>query len=149
MLSSPTPPGSGGLLTNDLKLPLSEDDRKDYSRLSHMEIKTQDYTIQYDEAATTVNCRGSFRLSGMEEYTPIVDLLDSVADAEPPTITLNLRDLEFLNSSGISMLSKFVIKVRQKKNIQMVVQGSKDIPWQGKSLKNLQRLMPSLELQLE
>ncbi len=114
-----------------------------------MEIKTQDYTIQYDEAATTVNCRGSFRLSGMEEYTPIVDLLDSVADAEPPTITLNLRDLEFLNSSGISMLSKFVIKVRQKKNIQMVVQGSKDIPWQGKSLKNLQRLMPSLELQLE
>ncbi|HIK10417.1 MAG TPA: hypothetical protein IGS52_09160 [Oscillatoriaceae cyanobacterium M33_DOE_052] len=114
-----------------------------------MEIKTQDYTIQYDEAATTVNCKGSFRLSGMEEYGPIVDLLDSVADAEPPMITLNLRDLEFLNSSGISMLSKFVIKVRQKKNIQMVVQGSKDIPWQGKSLKNLQRLMPSLELQLE
>ncbi|WP_199248402.1 hypothetical protein [[Phormidium] sp. ETS-05] len=114
-----------------------------------MEIKTQDYTIEYNEAATTVNCRGSFRLSGMEEYAPIVDLLDSVADAEPLTITLNLRDLEFLNSSGISMLSKFVIKVRQKKNIQMVVQGSKDIPWQGKSLKNLQRLMPSLELQLE
>ena len=114
-----------------------------------MEIKTQDYTIEYNEATTTVNCKGSFRLSGMEEYAPIVDLLDSVADAEPPTITLNLRDLEFLNSSGISMLSKFVIKVRQKKNIQMVVQGSKDIPWQGKSLKNLQRLMPSLELQLE
>lgn len=136
-------------MTNDLKLPPSEDDQKDYSRQSYMEIKNQDYTIEYDEAATTVSCRGSFRLSGMEEYGPIVDLLDSVADAEPPTITLNLRDLEFLNSSGISMLSKFVIKVRQKKNIQMVVQGSKDIPWQGKSLKNLQRLMPSLELQLD
>lgn len=136
-------------MINELMSPPSKDDLKDYLRQSHMEIKTQDYTIAYDEATTTVNCKGSFRLSGMEEYAPIVGLLDSVADAEPPTITLNLRDLEFLNSSGISMLSKFVIKVRQKKNIQMVVQGSKDIPWQGKSLKNLQRLMPSLELQLE
>jgi hypothetical protein len=41
-----------------------------------------------------------------------------------------------------------VIKVRQQGNIQMVLQGSKNIPWQGKSLKNLQRLMPSLQLEL-
>jgi Uncharacterized conserved protein len=42
-----------------------------------------------------------------------------------------------------------VIKVRQQKNIQIAVKGSKTIPWQGKSLKNLQRLMPSLQLELE
>ena len=29
----------------------------------------------------------------------------------------------------------------------MIVRGSKAIPWQGKSLKNLQRLMPSLTLE--
>jgi hypothetical protein len=85
----------------------------------------------------------------MEEYEPFVQLLDDVADSEPPTITLNLRNLRFLNSSGINVLSKFVLKVRQKQTIQMVVQGSKSIPWQGKSLKNLQRLMPSLQLELE
>jgi hypothetical protein len=114
-----------------------------------MEIKAEDYTVSYDTATATVSCQGSLRLSGMEEYAPIVQLLNDVADLEPLTITLNLQKLEFLNSSGISMLSKFVLKVRQKKNIQMLVQGSKGIPWQGKSLKNLQRLMPSLELELK
>lgn len=114
-----------------------------------MEIKAEDYTVSYDTATATVSCQGSLRLSGMEEYAPIVQLLNNVADQEPLTITLNLQKLEFLNSSGISMLSKFVLKVRQKKNIQMLVQGSKGIPWQGKSLKNLQRLMPTLELELK
>lgn len=114
-----------------------------------MEIQTKDYTIQYDHATQTVTCCGSFRLSQMEEYAPIVELLNAVTDSSPNTITLDLRKLEFLNSSGINIVSKFVIKVRQQKNIQIAVKGSKLIPWQGKSLKNLQRLMPSLHLELE
>ncbi|HBE16872.1 MAG TPA: hypothetical protein DEG17_07395 [Cyanobacteria bacterium UBA11149] len=114
-----------------------------------MEIKTKDYSVYYDTATWTVDWQGSLRLSGSEEYAPIVELLEKVTESQPPTITLNLRHLEFLNSSGISMLSKFVIKVRQKKNINIVVKGSQKIPWQGKSLKNLQRLMPSLKLELE
>jgi hypothetical protein len=114
-----------------------------------MEIKTGDYSVCYDPVTETVICQGSLRLSGTEEYAPIVQLLNNLADKEPPTLTLNLRQLEFLNSSGINIISKFVIKVRQKGNIQMVVKASKSIPWQGKSLKNLQRLMPSLQLELE
>jgi hypothetical protein len=114
-----------------------------------MEINTEDYSIQYDRATETVTCCGSFRLSQMEEWGPIVQLLNDVADGEPKTITLDLRKLEFLNSSGINILSKFVIKVRQQKHTQIAVKGSKQIPWQGKSLKNLQRLMPSLHLELE
>jgi anti-anti-sigma factor len=88
-------------------------------------------------------------LSGIEEYAPIVKLLNDLADREPEKIILNLQKLEFLNSSGINVLSKYVIKVRQKGTIQMVVKGSKSIPWQAKSLKNLQRLMPSLQLELQ
>lgn len=113
------------------------------------EIQTEDYSICYDPEIEAVICKGSLRLSGMDEYAPIVQLLNDIADKEPPKITLNLRNLEFLNSSGINVLSKFVIKVRQKKSIAMVVQGSNTNPWQGKSLKNLQRLMPSLQLELE
>jgi hypothetical protein len=114
-----------------------------------MEINDKDYSIQYDRATETVTCCGSFRLSQMEEYSPIVQLLNHVAEGEPKSITLDLRKLEFLNSSGINILSKFVIKVRQQKNTQIVVKGSQQIPWQGKSLKNLQRLMPLLHLELE
>jgi len=114
-----------------------------------MEIKGKDYDVSYDAKSETVSCQGSLRLSGKDEYAPIVQLLNEVADREPTTITLDLRQLKFLNSSGISMLSKFTIRVRQKERIKIVVKGSKDIPWQGKSLKNLQRLMPKLVLELE
>ncbi|HEY9667034.1 MAG TPA: hypothetical protein V6C91_09525 [Coleofasciculaceae cyanobacterium] len=117
--------------------------------LGAMEIKSKDYSVYYDSVSEAVICQGSLRLNGVDEYAPIVQLLNDIADQEPPKITLNLRKLEFLNSSGINVISKFVIKVRQKGNIPMLVLGSKDIPWQSKSLKNLQRLMPKLELELE
>jgi len=120
--------------------------------ITMMEIKTDDYQVWCDkqeENTVVVNCAGSLRLGGMEEYQPIVQLLNESIEADPETAVLDLTQLEFLNSSGISMLSKFVIRVRHKKSIQMVVKGSKKIPWQGKSLKNLQRLMPSLTLEWE
>lgn len=114
-----------------------------------MEIKTEEYSITYETDTNTVICEGSLRLSGMDEYTPMVELLNNIVDSGANNITLNLRGLEFLNSSGINVLSKFVIKVRQQGNITMVVVGSNSVPWQGKSLKNLQKLMPSLQLVLE
>ena len=113
-----------------------------------MEIKDKNYSIWHDKTTKTVIFQGSLRLSGSQEYAPIAELLNSIARQEPPTITLDLRELKFLNSSGINLLSKFVIDVRNKKNIQIIVIGSTDIRWQEKSLKNLQRLMPSLKLEL-
>ena len=114
-----------------------------------MEIKTDDYSVAYEPATQTVSFQGSLRLSGAEEYADITQLLSEAADQAPENITLNLQNLEFLNSSGINMFSKFVIKVRQQGNTGIKIQGSKKIPWQGKSLKNFQRLMPSLQLDLE
>ena len=112
------------------------------------EIKGEKYSITSDEATSTVTFTGSLRLGGPSEYKPIADLLSSVADSNPETITLDLKELEFLNSSGISTLSKFVIGLRKKRTIQAIIIGSNSIPWQGKSLQNLQKLMPGLKLEL-
>ena len=114
-----------------------------------MEIKTENYKIVYDEASDHIVFDGSLRLNGSAEYAPITKLLNDVAEREPEKIILDLKELNFLNSSGISILSKFVINIRRRKNIQMIVIGAKKNPWQGKSLKNLQRLMPSLKLEME
>jgi hypothetical protein len=111
-----------------------------------MEIKTEDYSVLYDLDKTTIICQGSLRLNGLEEYAAILQLFSEAVEQKPAELTLDLQNLKFLNSSGISMLSKFIIEVRKKKNIQIVAIGSKEIPWQSKSLKNLQRLMPSLKL---
>jgi hypothetical protein len=113
-----------------------------------MEIQSENYHIDYDPQTSIVNFRGSFRLNGMKDYEPIVEFLNGLAEQEPPLIILDLQKLEFLNSSGISMLSKFIINIRKKQKTSIIVKGSKNIPWQDKSLKNLQRLMPSLVLEL-
>jgi len=113
-----------------------------------MDISHADYRVQYDEVNGIVACQGSFRLHGSEEYQPILDLLISAADARPDTLTLNVRELQFLNSSGINTLSKFILQVRKHKVSQVVIQGSDRFPWQAKSLKNFERLLPGLKLEI-
>jgi hypothetical protein len=112
------------------------------------EIKGEDYTVEFDASCTTVKLKGELSLGGPSEYEPIAKLLNDVAETNPETMTVNLRELGFLNSSGISMLSKFVMGLRKKKGVQLVILGSNDMPWQGKSLQNLVRLLPGLKLEV-
>ena len=60
-----------------------------------MDITREDYQVQYDEAAATVRCSGSFRLHG-DEYKPMLDLLGHAADIKSAMLTLDLRELQFL-----------------------------------------------------
>ncbi len=113
-----------------------------------IEIKAEKYSVVYDDITQSITFQGSLRLNGTGEYAPISELLQKILEQEPRRIWLDLQKLQFLNSSGISLLSKFVIEVRKCQNIQLLITGSKTVPWQSKSLKNLQRLMPSLTLEL-
>ena len=79
----------------------------------------------------------------------IAQLLAAAADAKPTLLTLDLRALAFLNSSGINTLSKFVLQVRKHNVSQIVIRGSNQFPWQEKSLKNFQRLLPALQLEMQ
>jgi hypothetical protein len=114
-----------------------------------MEINGESYRVIYDQNTATITCEGSLRLYGASGYTEIVDLFNNAADHKAPTIVLDLQGLQFLNSSGINALSKFIIRVRNHKISRLVVQGSNRFPWQSKSLANLQRLMPEIELEIK
>ena len=114
-----------------------------------MDITHADYQVRYDASRATVTCQGSFRLRGPEEYAPILQLLLDAAETTPPTLTLDLRALRFLNSAGINVLAKFVLHVRAQPASQIVIKGNAQHLWQQKSLKNFQRLLPGLQLELE
>jgi hypothetical protein len=117
--------------------------------MANQEIKGEDYVVHYNADAVTVRFQGELALRSPQEYAPIKDLLYDVASDSPAVITIDLRQLAFLNSSGISMLSKFVLGLRKNKDIQLAILGSHDVPWQGKSLRNLQKFLPSLRLEVE
>ncbi|MBN1991275.1 MAG: hypothetical protein JW953_01115 [Anaerolineae bacterium] len=112
-----------------------------------MEIKGEDYHVSYNAAIATVTLKGALRLRGITEYNHIMQLLNEAIAQAPNTVTLDLQELQFLNSSGINALSRFVIKVRDQGNSELVVRGSRQIPWQEKSLGNFQRLMPTVRLE--
>ena len=111
------------------------------------EIQQEDYQVKYDPDDATVVCAGNFRLRG-PEYEAISAMLNEAADAGHSTLMLDVTGLEFLNSSGINTLSKFVLRMRQQKDSQLVVKGSEHYSWQKKSLGNLQRLLPGMQLAL-
>ncbi len=109
-----------------------------------MEIKTGDYTIWAEGAI--IHYEGTLRLSGTDAYQDILALMQTVLAQKPPMITLDLTQLEFLNSSGINLLAKFTIELRKQPEIEVKVLGSTRIPWQSKSLPNLQKLHKGVDL---
>lgn len=116
-----------------------------------METTIQDelYSYVYDGAAGVLYLKGILRLNGTEEYAPLVALLTRALDEhENGSLVLDLCGLEFLNSSGIATLSRFVIDCRNRKTVALTVRGTRNVAWQGKSLPNLQRLMPALGMEI-
>lgn len=108
-------------------------------------ISGESYSLDWNPETRTAALKGILRLNGLEEYAPIARfLLDAVPHG---SMTLDLRGLEFLNSSGIATLSKFVIEIRNRKTVDLTVLGSKSVAWQGKSLVNLGKLMPALRME--
>jgi hypothetical protein len=111
-------------------------------------IEGENYRVDYAPERATIVVGGVLRLSGLGEYAPITAVLNEALSAHK-AITLDLRQLEFLNSSGIGMLMKFVIEARNRQDVALNIQGSNAVPWQGKSLVSLRRLMPDLNLVIE
>lgn len=111
-----------------------------------MEIKGTNYRVWYDPANVVVFFEGILRLGGPQEYQPIEDLLEKVLSTGPKVITLDVRALSFLDDSGINVLYKFAIAMRNKGELQLVARGSKTVPWQGKALPNLKKFNPNFEM---
>jgi hypothetical protein len=107
-----------------------------------MEIKDKNYYIAYDPTDFSITFRGALRLRTASEYAPILQLLDQIVAAEPATITLDLRDLHFINSSGLNMLFRFILDVREQMISRVIVRGADQVPWQIKAIKTMRQLLP-------
>ena len=108
-------------------------------------ISGDSYEIQVN---STIMFKGALRLTGVEDYAPILEMLKGTLTDPATPIVVDVRELDFLNSSGITMFSRFVIEARDCAGINLQFLASEAIPWHARSLKNLQRLMPSLSIRL-
>ena len=112
-----------------------------------MKVSGTNYAVEYSRPDNRVTFEGTLRLQGKEEYERIYTLLNTAANEASGILELDMRNLRFLNSSGISSLSLFIIQMR-KSSRQITIRGNKQISWQAKSLKNFQRLYNKVEIDL-
>lgn len=122
--------------------------REHHKKGETMEITTEDYSVKYDADTATVHWQGIMRLDS-KEYKSIAQFLEKIAALELPQITLDLRELEALNSSGITTLGRFLFNVGRKKTTKLLIQGDQDVAWQENSVKHFQKLVPKLQFEWE
>ena len=123
--------------------------RKAFLIRHKMELRTKDFNIWYDKSSNVIYFEGSLRLNGDSEYAPVLNLLTQVLELNKGEFNWNVRDLEFLNSSGLNMFYKFVISVRKRGNVTMSVCGNRKVAWQDRSLNNLKKFLPTLKLSVD
>lgn len=116
-------------------------------------IETPDFTVYFEASEQTVVLMGSLRLNAALEYEPISTLMTKALEAliveGKPVLNLDLRELKFLNSSGINLLYQFVLKVRKQGSMGLKVLGSSKNAWQSKSLTNMTKFMPTLQIAID
>jgi hypothetical protein len=115
------------------------------------EIYQEKYHIIYDPEYATITFKGNLLLNGTSAYEPILTLLVHAAETHKNGIlTLDIRPLEFLNSSGINMMTRFIMFLTEMKMLHLKLNlcGHKHILWQERLAINLSRLMPELHTDL-
>ncbi|MBH23478.1 MAG: hypothetical protein CMH57_03235 [Myxococcales bacterium] len=113
-----------------------------------LEFSDTGYRVWYEPDTHTVFFEGSLRLN-TADYAPLSAMLKEIVAADPPRLTLHLRGLEFLNSSGINALYKFTIALRRRPGgaPPLTLLSSRAIAWQAKSLPNIKRFLPSATIE--
>lgn len=110
-----------------------------------MEIRDKEYTVTFDAKVGRLTMTGILRLM-TKDYKEITDLLDHIARTAPPKLEVDLQGLKMVNSSGLNMMSRFVLALRSKPGIQVTFHGSNEQVWQAKTLQNMKHFLPSAQL---
>jgi len=132
-----------------------------------MEFKGEDCLVTFNELKNTIEFFGTIRLRDSSDYKSIGDLLENalctvaqelilaIGDllenalcTVAQELVLDFRNLQFLNSAGINTISKFIIAARCSDKVNVKVMGNEQISWQQKSLRNLQKLWPKVQIEI-
>lgn len=111
------------------------------------DTQARTYSVRVTTDFSRISLVGILRLQGRQDYEKIHRMLRYAADRSGESLEIDLRQLQFLNSSGISTLSLFIIEMRDQGK-KLTITGDKASAWHGKSLANFRRLYDKVVVNL-
>ena len=112
-----------------------------------MIVKTEDYTINAQQL-NHVLISGTMRLPSPLSYEKPFSIIKNSLEEATDILTINLKDLEYLNSSGLTSFARIIIEARaNNKPLKIII--NKSIPWQTKTLLSLNKLWDELSFVLD
>ncbi|MEZ4385318.1 MAG: hypothetical protein R3A79_28585 [Nannocystaceae bacterium] len=111
-----------------------------------MIVEDKEYSVAFEATERRVRFEGQLRLRSPRDYGPVLELLRAAHQSGLDSLTLDFRNLDMLNSSGIGTIGAFLVEVRKAKNMSIIVLGSANKRWQGRTLATLKKIWPQVEL---
>ncbi|QTA91143.1 hypothetical protein [Desulfonema magnum] len=112
-----------------------------------MNLEGDGYTITYKDNIITIFGKLSLML---EDYEELEDFFEEVIRTEPSEITLDIRNLEYLNSSGIKTICvSLILEADDIEDIQMKILCSNQYTWQKETIPTFEDLMDDMEIVFE
>ena len=109
-----------------------------------MIIKTEDYSVETSDE-NKAKLSGSMRLPSPIGYNEPFSNIKKGIEETNKTYCIDIQELNYLNSSGITSLARLVILAR-KLNKSLTITANKSIPWQKRSIQSLTHLWENLSL---
>lgn len=109
-----------------------------------MRIETKEYALECADDNTGAALSGSLRLASPAAYEEAFGPIKR-ALAVSTNFKLDLSSLNFMNSSGITGLSRIVLAARSG-NKELTIVVNEQVAWQKKTITSLQKLYPKLKL---
>lgn len=111
-----------------------------------MRIQEEDFSIEIIPETHTVILEGTMRLSSPLAYDNYFnDIITLVKTSKE--VTLDIRKLEFLNSSGLTSLGRIFIQAKAAGTTGKLL-ASNAIPWHTRSVSSIAKLWPGLVIEM-
>lgn len=102
-----------------------------------------EYNLELHEGGARLS--GVMRLISPSAYRAALSDVEERIGSGVAAFEFDVADLQFLNSSGITAISRLVLTARQK-GTKLVFILDEEVLWQKKTLPSLARLYPGMEL---
>ncbi len=107
-----------------------------------MTIQGENYKVTYQNGVISISGKLSLML---EDYEELETFFEEVIESRPSEITIDIRNLEYLNSSGIKTICvSLILEAADIENLQMKILCSDRYTWQKETVPTFKDLMDDI-----